>query len=108
MKPTDSIKNYGPRSWPWTFLPSAAAILTLLLLTANSSFAGSATWRANPGSGKWNAAANWTPATIPNGAADTATFAFSNITRVFFAADTEVNDIVFKQKICAGRVQQPI
>jgi len=95
MKPTNSIKNYGPGSWPWTFLPPTAAILTLLLLTVNSSFAGSATWRANPGSGKWNAAANWTPATIPNGAADTATFAFSNITRVFLAADTEVNGIVF-------------
>ena len=35
------------------------------------------------------------PATVPNGAADTATFAFSNIRNVFFAADTEVNGIVF-------------
>lgn len=39
--------------------------------------------------------ANWTPATVPNGAADTATFAFSNIRNVFFAADTEVNGIAF-------------
>src|SRR5205823_12717341 len=62
---------------------------------ATAAFAGSATWKANPGSGTWNTAANWTPATVPNGAADTATFAFSNIRGVFFVADTEVNGIVF-------------
>jgi hypothetical protein len=70
-------------------------VVMLLFFLATAAFAGSATWKANPGSGTWNTAANWTPATIPNGAADTATFAFSNITRVFFAADTEVNGIVF-------------
>ena len=67
----------------------------LIFFAATAAFAGSATWKANPGSGTWNTAANWTPATIPNGAADTATFAFSNIRSVFFAADTEVNGIVF-------------
>jgi autotransporter-associated beta strand protein len=67
----------------------------LVFFVATAAFAGSATWKASPGSGNWNVAANWTPATIPNGAADTATFAVSNIRRVFFAADTEVNAIVF-------------
>src|SRR5436190_10571603 len=67
----------------------------LIFFAATAAFAGSATWKANPGSGTWNTAANWTPATIPNGAADTATFAFSTIRRVFFAADTEANGIVF-------------
>jgi hypothetical protein len=67
----------------------------LIFFAATAAFAGSATWKANPGSGTWNTAANWTPATVPNGAADTATFAFSNIRSVFFAADTEVNGIVF-------------
>ena len=70
-------------------------VVVLISFVATAAFAGSATWRANPSSGNWNAAASWTPATIPNGAADTATFVFSNITRVFFAADTEVNGIVF-------------
>src|SRR5438552_2744434 len=70
-------------------------VIMLLFFAATAAFAGSATWRANPSSGNWNAAANWTPATIPNGAADIATFAFSNKRSVFFAADTEVNGIVF-------------
>jgi len=67
----------------------------LIFFAATAAFAGSATWKANPGSGTWNTAANWTPATIPNATADTATFAFSNIRSVFFAANTEVNGIVF-------------
>ncbi len=70
-------------------------VVALISFVATAAFAGSATWKANPGSGTWNTAANWTPATVPNGAADTATFAFSNIRSVFFAADTEVNGIVF-------------
>ena len=73
----------------------AAGVVMLMFFAATAAFAGSATWKANPGSGTWNTAANWTPATVPNGAADTATFAFSNIRSVFFAADTEVNGIVF-------------
>src|SRR5215472_11274256 len=67
----------------------------LIFFAATAAIAGSATWKANPGSGNWNTAANWTPATVPNGAADTATFAFSNTSLVSFAADTEVNGIVF-------------
>jgi hypothetical protein len=67
----------------------------LIFFAVTAAFAGSATWKTTPGSGTWNTAANWTPATIPHGAADTATFAFSNTRRVFFAADTEVNGIVF-------------
>jgi autotransporter-associated beta strand protein len=70
-------------------------VVMLLFFLATAAFAGSATWKANPGSGTWNTAANWTPATIPNGAADTATFAFSGTKNVFFSADTEVNGIVF-------------
>ena len=37
-------------------------------------FAGSATWNSNPVSNDWNTAANWTPATVPNGPEDIATF----------------------------------
>jgi len=57
--------------------------------------AGSATWNLNPTSGDWNTAANWTPTTVPNGSADTATFDLSNTTNVSISANTEVNGITF-------------
>src|SRR5207237_8959687 len=41
--------------------------------------AGSATWNLNPTSNDWNTAENWTPQTVPNTEADTATFGRSNI-----------------------------
>src|SRR5437867_2678344 len=66
------------RSLERAFLPSAAAILTLLLATASSCFAGSATWKASPANTDWNTAANWVANGPPNGPADTATFATSN------------------------------
>ena len=72
------------------------AMLLLLLSTASSTFAGSATWKTNPSSGDWNNAANWTPATVPNGPSDTATFAFSNTTNVSVSVDPiTVDSIVF-------------
>ena len=79
----------------WAFLPSTAASLTLVLSTASSTFAGSATWKANPANGGWTIADNWTPATVPNGPADTATFATSNQRFLVFEFDVEVNGIVF-------------
>src|SRR6476660_1968489 len=57
--------------------------------------AGSATWDLNPGSGDWNTATNWTPATVPNGSADTATFAVSNTTAISISANTTVDGITF-------------
>ena len=82
---------------------SPIAFITLLLLaliliaTIESSFADSATWIATPppNSGDWNDAANWSMGGPPNGSADTATFASSDVTDVFFTANTEVNGIVF-------------
>jgi autotransporter-associated beta strand protein len=75
----------------------AAVFLSLLLSPAGIAFAGSATWNLNPGNGDWNTATNWTPATIPNGPSDTATFASSNTTGVSVSAPTitEVDGIVF-------------
>jgi autotransporter-associated beta strand protein len=64
-------------------------------LIAVHSFAASATWSANPISGDWNTAANWVPATVPNGPTDVATFANSNVTSVSFSANTEVSQIIF-------------
>jgi len=70
-------------------------LLLLLLSTASNIFADSATWRMNPVNGDWNTAANWTAGGPPNGAADVATFATSNVTGVFASALTQVNGIVF-------------
>jgi autotransporter-associated beta strand protein len=57
--------------------------------------AGSATWNLNATSSDWNTAANWTPATVPNGPSDTASFATSNTTGVSLSANTEVSAIIF-------------
>jgi autotransporter-associated beta strand protein len=63
----------------------AAVLLPLLLLTASSSFAGSATWNLNPTNNTWYSASNWTPATVPNTISDTATFGVSNVTAIYYA-----------------------
>jgi hypothetical protein len=46
----------------FNFLIAAAL---LFLAAQRPSLAGSATWDQNPTSGDWNAAANWTPQTVP-------------------------------------------
>src|SRR6478752_7393656 len=78
-----------------SFKIAAFAICIGLFATVNS-HAGSATWKSNPVDSNWNNTSNWTPATVPNGSADTATFATSTITSVSISANTEVDDIVFK------------
>src|SRR5216117_800474 len=83
------------RSLAQIFLPSAACILTLLLSTASSSFAGSATWKANAANAEWFNVNNWVQGTIPNASGDTATFASSNRTSIDIAFNVEVNGIVF-------------
>src|SRR5207248_501788 len=74
---------------------SFMAALTLLLSVPSATFAGSATWELNPGSGDWNTAANWTPATVPTGSTDTATFALSNTTALSVSANATVDGITF-------------
>jgi autotransporter-associated beta strand protein len=65
-------------------------------LIADQSFAGSATWSANPITGDWNTAANWTPNTVPNGPSDIATFGLSNQTGVAVSGfDAEVSELIF-------------
>ena len=71
-------------------------IISCLLIVINQlAFAGSATWNLNPTNGDWNTAANWTPSTVPNGAADTATFDITNKNVVALSSDVEVSSIVF-------------
>ena len=52
------------------------------LTAVSPAAAQNATWLLNPGSGDFNAAANWTPATVP---ADTAFFDVSNSTSLSFS-----------------------
>ena len=73
----------------------AGTVLPLLLLGRSTIFAANAQWNLTPGSGDWNNADNWTPVTVPNDAADTATFDFSDTTAVSVSANTEVDGIVF-------------
>lgn len=77
----------------WAQLDGSIAVLVFGATTL--AFASSASWLLNPGTGDWNTAGNWNPATIPNAAADTATFATSNLASVSVTANTEVNSIVF-------------
>src|SRR5436190_21716473 len=83
-----------PRIIKTTF--NAGLLLVIaLLLGLQTTQAGSAMWNLNPASGDWNTAANWTPATVPNGPADTAQFAVSNTTGISISGPTEVNGIQF-------------
>ncbi|MBA3961775.1 MAG: autotransporter-associated beta strand repeat-containing protein [Chthoniobacterales bacterium] len=68
--------------------------LTLALAT-HVARAGSATWDLNPATNDWNSAANWTPATVPNGTSDIATFGLSNVTDPTFSVPTSLGGIVF-------------
>ena len=74
----------------------AATIGSVLIsLLTDHAQAGTATWKRNPRSGDWNTKTNWRPATVPNGSADTATFAPSNTTAISISANTELNGITF-------------
>ena len=70
----------------------AAAVL---VLTAQISLAGSATWLLSPQDSAWENANNWTPGGPPNGPSDIATFAQSSQTSVNISTSEEVNSIVF-------------
>ena len=70
----------------------AAAVL---LLTAQASLAGSATWLLSPQNSAWENALNWAAGGPPNGPSDVATFAQSSQTDVGVSTLVEVNSIVF-------------
>src|SRR5438132_10736214 len=78
-------------------MKTTISILTVSALLATAQFAhsGSATWNLDPTSGDWNTAANWTPATVPNGSSNIATFDVSNLTDVSLSGGVTVNSIVF-------------
>src|SRR5947207_9224426 len=67
----------------------------MLLLTAQISLAGSATWLSSPQDSAWENANNWTPGGPPNGPSDIATFAQSSQTNVNISTSEEANSAVF-------------
>ena len=74
---------------------SCVMVLTLSSVVLSAVYAGSASWNLNATSGEWNMAANWTSATIPEGASDVATFGLSNQTSVVLNPNVELDQIVF-------------
>jgi autotransporter-associated beta strand protein len=75
--------------------PASALFVALLFFFGHTARAGSATWNLSPTNGDWNTAANWTPATVPNGPTDVATFQSSNETSITLATSVEVAELVF-------------
>ena len=67
----------------------------VLLVTAQFSLAGSATWLSSPQDSAWENANNWTPGGPPNGPSDIATFAQSSQRDVNISTSKEVDRIVF-------------
>jgi Negative regulator of sigma E activity len=70
-------------------------VMAVLLVTAQVSLAGSATWLSFPQDSAWENANNWTPGGPPNGPSDIATFAQSSQRDVNVSTSEEVNSIVF-------------
>jgi hypothetical protein len=85
MKTSSKLTSYSVHSF--------AAVA--LLLTAQISLAGSATWLSSPQDSAWENPNNWTAGGPPNGPSDVATFAQSPQTSVNLSTSEEVNSIVF-------------
>src|SRR6476620_11076858 len=83
---------------------SAIVSALILMLCVHASNGSSGTWKRNPRSGDWNTKTNWTPAHVPNGGADIATFAASNTTAVSLSANTEINGITFTRTSSAYNI----
>lgn len=81
----------------FAFAAASRNILTALLVASSIQFAnaGSATWNLNPVSGDWSTPANWTPATVPSGFGDHATFGASNITSISTSSNIQLTGLVF-------------
>ena len=94
-----AVPNPNQRQLSMTHPPLLLRALYLggafLFLSIPIAHAGSATWSGNPTTDDWNTAANWMPNTVPNGAADIATFASSALTNVSLSSGVEVRGIVF-------------
>lgn len=74
-------------------LSLVASVLAVFLVLPDL-LAGSAQWTSSA-SAFWNDANNWTPATVPNGSSDTATFDVADVGTLIISSNTEVNSIIF-------------
>jgi hypothetical protein len=82
-----------PSKTTFYIVHSIAAVV--LLLTAQVSLAGSATWLVSPQDSAWENANNWTAGGPPNGSSDIASFAQSSQRDVNVSTSEEVSSIVF-------------
>src|SRR5947207_2875965 len=73
----------------------AAILPAMLIVSAQTSHASSASWLPSPPTSNWNDAANWTVGGPPNGPSDTATFSSSSQTGISLSPNIQVNSIVF-------------
>jgi len=78
--------------------------LLTIIASARLLYAGSATWNLYPATNDWDKPENWTPATVPYGETDVASFAVSNMTAVMLGdapngqdATNIVGDIIFAE-----------
>src|SRR5882762_8180321 len=86
----------------------AASFLLILVLGVAEARAGSATWGANPATGDWNTATNWTPSTVPNSPRDTATFGTSSMTEIVLSSPVTLKAIVFGPSANAFSLTLPV
>jgi autotransporter-associated beta strand protein len=82
MKSRIKPRRASARRYAQSWTMSAVAVVM-----AFPALAQDATWSLNPGSGDFNTAANWLPATVPTG---TAFFGTSNTTALSFSLNTTV------------------
>ena len=74
MKP-EKFRGIAPIKTTKISVHHRSAAAAVLLLTAQVSLAGSATWLLSPQDSAWENPNNWTPGGPPNGPSDVATFA---------------------------------
>ena len=65
------------------------------------------TWQQDPATKNWNTPANWTPATVPNGSSDVATFATSTKTNVSVTSGITLDSIVFQPDASPFAISSP-
>ncbi|HEU0209888.1 MAG TPA: hypothetical protein VFQ78_13040, partial [Candidatus Udaeobacter sp.] len=73
MKST-SNKPRSRQRFSYSVITVSFLAMIMISLRPSSVSAGSATWNSNPVNNQWYNANNWTPATVPDGATDIATF----------------------------------
>jgi autotransporter-associated beta strand protein len=96
MKNRAELGRTGVFGFKSRLFPMVCLLILGLLSASRHAHAGSATWNLNPTSGDWNTAANWTPNTVPNGPADSATFDVSNTTDLTIGTDIELDEMLFQ------------